>query len=124
LQTIDRRHCGAHQGEPILGLGDDPRPLLLPRNVRNHEHHDIEIEFVGHVDRRDEMPDVRRIERAAEEADTSCRPATDEIACFGVPDPGDMSLITPEIRHDPPLYGRISQKPPNRVEEGLTDLLL
>ena len=59
-------------------------PLLLPRDVGDHQHHDVELQTVTDVDRRHEMPHVRRVERAPEQ-----------------PDSADGGART---RHDVPLY--------------------
>ena len=49
----------------------DARALLLPRHVGDHQHDDVEVERMAHVDGGDEVADVRRVERAAEQADAA-----------------------------------------------------
>jgi hypothetical protein len=39
--------------------------------VRNHQHHKIQVEGVANVDRSDQVAHMRRVEGAAEEADSA-----------------------------------------------------
>ena len=66
---VGDRRLDHHQA--VQGRGDRAARLLLPGDVGHHQHHDVELEGVADVDCGDEVPHVRRIERAAEQADTS-----------------------------------------------------
>ncbi len=50
--------------------------LLVRRREHRHQHDAVEAELVERLLRADQVPDVRRIERAAEDADTGHQPRT------------------------------------------------
>ncbi|MCU1397995.1 MAG: hypothetical protein JWN62_1104 [Acidimicrobiales bacterium] len=62
---------GLDEVEPVFS-GRDPAALLfLPGHVGHHQYHHIESQGMAHVDCGHEVTDVRGIERAAEQSDTS-----------------------------------------------------
>ena len=59
--------------QSVGSRGDGPISLLLPRDVGNHQDHRVQVQGVPDVDGRDQVADVGRVERAAEQADSSDR---------------------------------------------------
>ena len=68
LDTLDRRR---DHREPVRRTRDQPPALLLPGAMGDDQQHHVERECVAHVDRRDQMADVRWVERAAEQTNAA-----------------------------------------------------
>src|SRR6185436_17757196 len=69
LQADDPLDRGPNHRHTVLSWGDGPQALLLPGRAGHDQEDDVEVEGVAHVDRGDEMTDMRRVERAPEQTD-------------------------------------------------------
>ena len=79
MVELEARHLDAGQvpshaisaiANRCSGEGLD-QPPLLPRVPRDHHQHPVQAERGPHVDRRDHVADVDRIERAPEDTDAA-----------------------------------------------------
>ena len=93
-----------HHGETIERRRDHAGALLLPRHAGHHQHDQIEVEGMAHVDGSDQMADVRRVEGAP----------NSPIRRSLWADPGTISRV----------YGFFTGFQRNRPCQGLTGLLL
>ena len=111
------RHVGdgcLDHGEAVLGPGQPARPLLLPRDVGDHEDDLVQPERMAHVHRSDEMTDVWRIKGATEQSEAhhpveSGSSGTDWHRTLG---------------HERPSYETLTKNPRYRPLRYLTGLLL
>ena len=66
FEAVDVGDRRRDHGEARVGRRDD-LPALLPRIAGDDEEHAIEVELIARFDRADQVTDVHRIERAAED---------------------------------------------------------
>ncbi len=56
--------------QTVVRRRDRPFPLLLPRDVGDHQDHRVEVQGVTDIDGGHQVADVWRVERPAEQADS------------------------------------------------------
>ena len=95
LQARDVAHRRLHQSQPVLGRAHGPLAGLLPGHVGHHQHDPVEAQGVLGVDRRHQMADVDRIERAPEDPD----PLAHDRARDDSGDRPTALLSAPAFRH-------------------------
>jgi hypothetical protein len=72
-ETVDVRDRRLDHRQPVERRRDHARSVLLPGQVRHHQHDEIEAERVANVDSSDEMTDMRWVEGTPEQPNSQAR---------------------------------------------------